>query len=280
VYRARPGRTCPARAALTRYALEIHNVTCGFVGAGPSAAVRPERRDRAAAATWSARHPLVEPLAAALIEALLAGPGERPKRSTLSLPRAAAARRPRHRSPGPALRAATRGNPARPPVRGPPSPIATAQLPPAWPASTVRTAELAALDLGLGPVRGGSGDRGGHRGRPGRGRRSARPRLGVHWAHLRADRFPDGTPRRPAGESDLRLPFQTASRHCPASDSPSSRVRIPSYSRPSGVALKPGPDRRRPGLVVLDNAASAAQVRPLTTAGHSCSIAVVTSRDS
>nr|BFE51730.1 hypothetical protein GCM10017745_51570 [Saccharothrix mutabilis subsp. capreolus] len=151
----------------------------------------------------------------------------------------------------------------------PPTPPALRQLPPAPGRFTGRTAELAALTAvvdGRGvPVLTGAG---------GIGKTS----LALHWAHRDADRFPDGRLF-----ADLRG-FGPAG---PPAD-PSTVLRgflralgVPADDVPGDLAAQEGLYRSLLGerrvLVVLDNAASTAQVAPLLPGDGPCA-ALVTSR--
>ncbi|WP_158633272.1 tetratricopeptide repeat protein [Amycolatopsis sp. WAC 04182] len=103
--------------------------------------------------------------------------------------------------------------------------------------------------------------------------------LAVHWAHLVQDRFPDGTlhvnlrgygPGDPAGPGEVLDGFLLA-------------LGTPPGDLPQGIEAQAGLYRsllaRRRILIVLDNANSADQVRPLLPASPGC-MAIVTSRDS
>ncbi|ASU84441.1 AfsR/SARP family transcriptional regulator [Nocardiopsis gilva YIM 90087] len=189
--------------------------------------------------------------------------------------------------PGRALRelhaAILRDDPA---VGGPDGParpapgIRPAQLPQAVASFTGRRAEMDALDS-LPPDR----DRGSDRhlaicaitGVAGVGKTG----LALHWAHRAATQFPDGQLY-----ADLR-----GSRGEAGGDGPASaNVVLQRFLRALGVATADIPDdpeeqaamyrsllQGRRMLVVLDDADSAAQVRPLLPGSHACCV-VVTSR--
>jgi hypothetical protein len=102
--------------------------------------------------------------------------------------------------------------------------------------------------------------------------------LMVHWAHQVAHRFPDGQlfvnlrgydPGRPMPPADALAGFLRA-------------LGVPSQDIPDGLEERAARYRSlladRAMLIVLDNAASAEQVRPLLPAGPSC-LVLVTSRD-
>jgi tetratricopeptide (TPR) repeat protein len=103
--------------------------------------------------------------------------------------------------------------------------------------------------------------------------------LAVHWAHLVQDKFPDGTlyanlrgygPGEPAAAGEVLDGFLRA-------------LGTPAERMPAGVdaqaALYRSLLRGRRVLIVLDNANSADQVRPLLPGSGGC-VVVVTSRDS
>jgi tetratricopeptide (TPR) repeat protein len=102
--------------------------------------------------------------------------------------------------------------------------------------------------------------------------------LAVHWAHRAADRFPDGNlyvdlrgadPHEPMATADALCGFLTA-------------LGVPGAEHPAEVAGLAARFRtevaRRRVLVVLDNAGSVDQVRPLLPGTGSCAV-LVTSRD-
>jgi DNA-binding SARP family transcriptional activator/tetratricopeptide (TPR) repeat protein len=168
---------------------------------------------------------------------------------------------------------------------GPPHPPAAAaapvprQLPPAIRDFTGRADHLAELDALLPPETGpddahavvisaldGSGGIG-------------KTTLAVHWAHRVRKRFPDGTlhtnlrgygPGRPASPEEVLDEFLVA-------------LGVPAAAMPVGAGARAGLFRTllagRRVLVVLDNANSAEQVRPLLPGSPGCMV-LVTSRDS
>lgn len=157
-----------------------------------------------------------------------------------------------------------------------PRPITPRQLPAAVPALAGRSAELAALTGLLGPADAGRGSVqvAVLSGMAGAGKTA----LAVHWAHAVADRFPDGqlytdlrgfSPAgRPAAPGDVLHGFIEA-------------LGVPAVRIPAEAGARAGLYRSllagRRVLVVLDNAADAAQVRRLLPAGPGCA-ALVTSR--
>jgi tetratricopeptide (TPR) repeat protein len=190
--------------------------------------------------------------------------------------------------PGPGLRglhqrilsadpALTAPGPARP-ARSGPEPGAPRELPPAVPGFTGRSAELEALNRLL--------DRSGEQfpgtvvisaigGTGGVGKTA----LAVHWAHQAAGRFPDGQlyvnlrgydPGQPVTAADALARFLRA-------------LGIPGKDIPPDEDERAARYRSRLAdkhmLIVLDNARSARQVRPLLPGTPSCAV-VVTSRDS
>jgi tetratricopeptide (TPR) repeat protein/transcriptional regulator with XRE-family HTH domain len=152
-----------------------------------------------------------------------------------------------------------------------------AQLPPDVSAFTGRGGEIAELDRLLATVGQGwtavvisavSGTAG-----------VGKTALAVHWAHRVADRFPDGQlyvdlrgydPDQVMAAGDALAGFLRAL----GVDGP----RIPAEVAERGAQYRTLLARRRM-LVVLDNAASAEQVRPLLPGSTSC-LVLVTSRDS
>jgi DNA-binding SARP family transcriptional activator/tetratricopeptide (TPR) repeat protein len=162
-----------------------------------------------------------------------------------------------------------------PPLAAPPV-TAPAQLPTAPSGFTARTAEIRQLDALL--------DEAGHSGHPvittiagtaGVGKTS----LAVYWAHRVADRFPDGQLYvnlrgfDPGGQ--VMDPAEAVRGFLDAFGVPADRV-------PAGVEAQTGLYRSllagKRVLVVLDNAATAEQVRPLLPGAAGC-MAVVTSRE-
>jgi DNA-binding SARP family transcriptional activator/tetratricopeptide (TPR) repeat protein len=214
-------------------------------------------------------HPLVEPLAAALIRALRAD--GRPAEAT------ACYRRIRQRlrdelgaAPGPELEAAHQA-PAR-------RPAADAHVPRQLPLDvrgfTGREAELAALDEFLDEADGVvvavlSGTAG-----------VGKSALAVHWAHEVRDRFPDGQLHAnlrgfdPGGPS--AAPAEVLRGFLEALGVPAQR--IPGDVSAQAALFRSRLTGRRM-LILLDNAADAAQVRPLLPAEAGC-LALVTSRAS
>ncbi|MCF6466877.1 hypothetical protein FAF44_00405 [Nonomuraea sp. MG754425] len=162
----------------------------------------------------------------------------------------------------------------RRPAGGPPR-VRPAQLPPAVSAFTGRGAELAALDRLL--------DRQDHRGElplcvvygmAGVGKTG----LAVTWAHRVADRFPDG-----------HL-FAGLRGHDPYAPPLPPEAVLARFLRALGVGSEAVPDglderaalfrsllQNRRVLIVLDDAASATQVRPLLAGSASCCV-IVTAR--
>ncbi|MBN6041055.1 BTAD domain-containing putative transcriptional regulator [Amycolatopsis sp. 195334CR] len=162
-------------------------------------------------------------------------------------------------APGPALRG------LRHRVLSEPAPVASAvpaQLPADAGAITGRHAELAELDAAapLSVVTGPAG--------------AGKTALVVHWARQRRDRFPDGQLYadlrgygEPAEPADVLAGFLRAL----------GVTAIPAELEERAAAFRTLADRRRM-LVLLDNAGSAEQVRPLLPAGSTC-CTLVTSRD-
>lgn len=159
---------------------------------------------------------------------------------------------------------------------GPPVPR---QLPQSIRDFTGRADHLVALDALLPPD---SGQHGGHAvvisaldGSGGVGKTT----LAVHWAHRVQQRFPDGTlhtnlrgygPGRPASPDEVLDDFLVA-------------LGVPAAAVPAGCDARSGLFRTllsgRRMLLVLDNANSAEQVRPLLPGTPGCMV-LVTSRDS
>ena len=214
------------------------------------------------------RHPLVEPLAAALIRALRAD--GRPSEAL------ACYRRIRQRlhdelgaTPGPELQAAHETVPPKPPDRGAGVPQ---QLPLDVRGFTGRQAELSTLDSLLAEPDGMviaaiSGTAG-----------VGKTSLAVHWAHEARNRFPDGQlyvnlrgfdPGGPPAQ-----PAEALRGFLEALEVPAQRI-------PADVAAQAALYRSRLTgrrmLILLDNAADAAQVRPLLPGEAGC-LALVTSR--
>jgi DNA-binding SARP family transcriptional activator len=233
-------------------------------------------------------HPLVEPLAAMLMEALL-----REGRTAEALDCYATVRRrlvdELGVEPGPelsrlhlaVLRHDTDGGPARPddggrgrtdlPV------VVPAQLPLDVHGFTGRRAELAELDGLLDAAAaqptavvvfalcGGAG--------------VGKTTLAVHWAHRVADRFPDGRLYLNLRGFDpvnvAMMPAEAVRLLLDALGVPSERVPV---SEEAQVGLYRSVLAGRRVLVVLDNAATAEQVRPLLPGSPGC-LVITTSRD-
>ncbi len=143
------------------------------------------------------------------------------------------------------------------------------QLPGAITHLTGRASELAGLTrlLGQAPVAAISGTAG-----------VGKTALALHWAHQAADRFPDGQlyvdlrgydPAQPLAAADALAAFLRA-------------LGLTGQDIPAGTDERADRYRRlldgRRVLVVLDNASSAEQVRPLLPAQPGC-VTIVTSRD-
>jgi len=103
--------------------------------------------------------------------------------------------------------------------------------------------------------------------------------LAVHWAHRVADRFPDGQLyvdlRGFGSEGSSTSPAEAIRGFLDAFAVPRERIPV---SLPAQAALYRSLVVGRRVLVVLDNAASAEQVRPLLPGGPGC-VVVVTSRN-
>ena len=163
----------------------------------------------------------------------------------------------------------------RPAVADEPRNPVPAQLPPATAAFTARTAELGELDAWLAGARRHTAVISAIGGTAGVGKTT----LAVYWAHRVADRFPDGQLYvNLRGFDPGRSPM-----------TPAEAVRgfldafgVPATQVPAGVEAKVGLYRSllagRRMLVVLDNAATAEQVRPLLPGAPGC-LALVTSRN-
>ena len=231
-----------------------------------------------------AEHPLVEPLAAVLMRALAAEGRGAEALDRYAMTRAHLAEE-LGADPGPELRAVHQSI-----LRGagdppPPAPATTAphqapaQLPADVAAFTGRGGELARLDALLAAAAGGtvatavvlsavSGTAG-----------VGKTALAIRWAHQVRGLFPDGQlyvnlrgydPDQPMSAADALARFLSA-------------LGVP------GPAIPLDPDERaaryrtavagRRILIVLDNASSAEQVRPLLPGGGDCTV-VITSRDS
>jgi tetratricopeptide (TPR) repeat protein len=154
---------------------------------------------------------------------------------------------------------------------------AVRQLPPAVPGFTGRARELNALTHLLGPAGTAAGPVviSAIAGTAGVGKTA----LALHWAHGAADRFPDG-------QLYVNLRGYDPDRPVPAASALTWFLRALGVPGPD---VPPEPDERaalyrsllagRRMLVVLDNAGSAEQVRPLLPGTGSCGV-LVTSRDS
>jgi DNA-binding SARP family transcriptional activator/tetratricopeptide (TPR) repeat protein len=162
-------------------------------------------------------------------------------------------------------------------TRGGPRRATPRELPPAVPGFTGRSAELRTLTSlldGAGEDAPGAVVISAIGGTPGVGKTA----LAIHWAHQMADRFPDGQlyvnlrghdPDRPVPAADALAGF-LGSLGVPGQDIPAEAAERAVRYR-SLLA-----DKRM--LIVLDNAGSADQVRPLLP-GTPASAVVVTSRD-
>jgi tetratricopeptide (TPR) repeat protein/DNA-binding XRE family transcriptional regulator len=152
------------------------------------------------------------------------------------------------------------------------------QLPAAVPNFTGRAAELAALTRMLDDAGGGAAGTvvvsaiGGTAG-------VGKTALAVHWAHHVAPRFPDGQlyvnlrgydPDQPMPATDALAAF-LASLGTPGQDIPPDETSRAALYRSLLVGKQ--------ALIVLDNAATAEQLRPLLPGSPEC-LVVVTSRDS
>ena len=167
-----------------------------------------------------------------------------------------------------------------------PAPPVPAQLPPAVPSFTGRSAELASLDALLHPVA--------RTGPPGPAQviisavsgtaGVGKTALALHWAHRAAAQFPDGQLYVNLGGFDPG----PGRRSGPALD-PQDAVRgfldafgIPAAGIPAGLPAQAALYRSllagKRVLVVLDNARDVEQVRPLLPGSSGC-MAIVTSRN-
>ncbi|MEJ3744234.1 tetratricopeptide repeat protein [Actinomycetes bacterium KLBMP 9797] len=239
----------------------------------PSTVIEPLVRELA-------DHPLAEPLVVVLMRALAAT-----GRSAEALEHYATLRRRLTEElgtdPGTELqsvhRAILRGEqaaPAAPPPEPPARTVVPAQLPADVRAFTGRARELAELDaFGTEPsaetkiavVSGTAG--------------VGKTALAIHWAHRVADRFPDGqlyvnlrgfAPEQPMVAADALARFLAALGVASPDIPPEVDERAARYrSELAGRRM----------LIVLDNAASSEQVRPLLPGSGTC-VALVTSRDS
>jgi len=178
----------------------------------------------------------------------------------------------------PALASPAPAAPAAPPFAGvlPAAPAVPRQLPAAVSHFTGRAAELAALTGMLGDA-----GRAGRTvvvsavaGTAGVGKTAA----AVHWAHQVADRFPDGqlyVDLRGYAPGEPMPPAEALARFLRALGQPGQD--IPADPEERAAEYRSLLSRRRV-LVVLDNARSAEQVRPLLPGTPACA-ALVTSRD-
>lgn len=180
----------------------------------------------------------------------------------------------RRLAPGPDVSPANADDGLRPPVNGEPAPR---QLPTRVRAFTGRDSELAALTGLLPPSRGaGSWDTMicVITGAAGAGKTA----LAVHWAHQYAGRFPDG-------QLYVNMRGYDPGQPMPATDALAAFLRalgvrgpdIPSEVHERAARYRSLLAGKRM-LVILDNAGSAEQVRPLLPGTPSCAV-VVTSRD-
>ncbi|MEV0132537.1 tetratricopeptide repeat protein [Dactylosporangium sp. NPDC050688] len=229
-------------------------------------------------AALAAEHPLDESLTAALMRALHAG-----GRGAEALDRYARARRrlidELGVEPGRELQAVhlsvLHDSAGSAPGTASTAAATPAQLPPAVAAFTGRAAGLAALDTVLSEAGGPAGP--GVvtiTGTAGVGKTA----LAVHWAHQRADRFPDG-------QLYVNLRGYAAGPPVPPIDALAALLRslgvgaerIP-VELAEATALYRSTLAGRRVLVVLDNARAAEQVRPLLPGASGC-LVLVTSRD-
>jgi DNA-binding SARP family transcriptional activator/Tfp pilus assembly protein PilF len=238
-------------------------------------------------------YPLAEPLVEILMRALAAAGRDAEALDCYAAMRARLADE-LGVEPGPQLRAVhqalLRGELDRPASPAAPSPPAVAAAPPVVPAQlpadvgafTGRQAELAALDRLLIPGDGADGA-GGHAalvisavsGTGGVGKTA----LAVRWAHRARGSFPDGQlyvnlrgydPQQPVSPGDALTRFLNAL-GVTGTDVPLDEDERAARYRTATAG--------RRMLIVLDNASTADQVRPLLPGTDSC-VVVVTSRDS
>jgi DNA-binding SARP family transcriptional activator/Tfp pilus assembly protein PilF len=161
--------------------------------------------------------------------------------------------------------------PAVPPV------VVPRQLPADVPAFTGRAQQLRRLDRQLRPAGAGRGAGGAVwvlEGTAGVGKTA----LAVRWAHRVADQFPDGqlyVNLRGYATGAPLSPVQALSGFLRALGLPADQVPSDVDEAAAGYRSRLA-DRR--ALVLLDNAASAEQVRPLLPGGNGC-VVLVTSRD-
>jgi DNA-binding SARP family transcriptional activator len=226
------------------------------------------------------QHPLVESLAATLMRALHAA-GRKTEALDCYLDLRRRLVEELGVEPGAELQhvhlAILRGDGDEPSAPRPAPAAVPAQLPLDVPGFTGRTREIADLDGVLGGVdqqvaavvvSALSGTAG-----------VGKTALAVHWAHRAADRFPDGQlyvnlrgydPDQPMTTGEALTRFLTAL-GVPGSDIP--------FDLDERAARYRTETARRRMLIVLDNAATVEQVRPLLPGTTSCA-ALVTSRDS
>lgn len=155
---------------------------------------------------------------------------------------------------------------------GPPRPF---QLPPTTPEFTGRQAELAALRARLLPVAGEPGRAvtvAAINGKPGVGKSA----LAIHLAHTVAAQFADGVlcANLRGAEAEPVAPIQVLERFLRALGVPDQQI---PGDLDAAVASYRSVLAAKQVLVVLDNAASAAQVRPLIPSNSSCAV-LITSR--
>jgi DNA-binding SARP family transcriptional activator len=266
-------------------------------GGDPAAVVGPVGQ-------LAGEHPLVEPLAAALLRALAAT-----GRAAEALDRFAGLRRlladAIGSEPGPELQAVhqaiLRGELTPPPAtthvqpqqalpqRALRQPV-PAQLPAGVPAFTGRHAELAALDTLLaGTAQHRDGTAGPAAGAPDPGSALVcavcgtagvgKTALALHWAHRVRARYPDGQLYLDLRGYDTDQPVDPAA----ALARFLLALGVPEGDIPRGLDERAARYRTelagRHMLIVLDNAEGVEQVRPLLPGGPSC-LVVVTSRDS
>ena len=223
-------------------------------------------------------YPLVEPLAAELMRALHAAGRTAEALSCYTAVRERLVEQ-LGVDPGPQLRAVhhaiLRGEPATVDRAQKPAAPIPAQLPMDVPGFTGRETELARLDASLAGladaptavvVSAVSGTAG-----------VGKTALAVHWAHRVADRFPDGqlyVDLRGYGATEPLRPIDALAQLLHALGAPADRVPV---DTDEAAALYRSLLAGRRMLVVLDNAATAEQIRPLLP-GHGC-VVLVTSRD-
>jgi len=155
----------------------------------------------------------------------------------------------------------------------PPAPARPAQLP-AAPSGYVSRARLAReLDAALTPGRSAGAQAMVVVGAPGSGKTA----LAVHWAHARREVFPDGqlfVNLRGHSMQPPLSPVDVLGRFLRALGTPPGQV--PSIEEEAAALYRTLVANKRM-LIVLDNARSVAQVRPLLPGGDSCRV-VITSR--